>query len=233
MKNFFGAVTQSKGKYLAFCDSDDVWSDSDKLIKQLTYFENNPDCVMTYHAFINKIDTNLQLSQLKHFEEPVNRVIYRPQTSTMMVRGLLRSLINVNVVNEAKGPQNDQYLRFLLKDKGHFKLLKNIKPNIRVVRKNSIFSTVSKSSKKRKSLHSWETYYKYHGWGKNERYLSRKVKGFTSSVKWLEFKEDKNLKKLWTAISFDLRNGLFFSKIWNNLRKVFLKPLVYFKRRFC
>jgi len=231
MRNFFGAVAKSNGKYLAFCDSDDLWSDPDKLTKQLKYLENNQDCMMVYHGYINKISDNLPSSQLSQFEKPINQILYTPQTSTMMVRGVLRDLINVNVVNESN-ILNDQYLRFLLKDKGYFECLHDIKPNIRIVRENSIYSTVNKLSKKRNALHSWQTFYKYHGYGKNQRYLSQKVNGITSSVKWLEFKEDKNLKKLWIAVLFDLKSGMFLRKIWANIKRALLNPLVYLKRRF-
>ena len=230
MKNFFGAVLQTQGQYIAFCDSDDVWSDLKKLAKQIAYMEENENCMMTYHGYKNIVDENLPGTLLRHFDEPVNRVINKPQTSTMMVDGILRSLIDINVVNEAQGPQNDQYLRLLLQNKGDFKILDNIEPNVRIVRESSIFSTVNKLTKKKKSLHSWQTFYKYHGHGSNQEYLARKVKGFNSTVKWLEFQEEKKLKLLWNALTFDLGNGISIRKIFNKGKKILLRPLLYLKQ---
>lgn len=36
-------IKQAQGKYIAFIDDDDIWSDSQKLEKQVTFLENNPD----------------------------------------------------------------------------------------------------------------------------------------------------------------------------------------------
>lgn len=232
MKNFFGAIKETKGEFIAFCDSDDVWGDQRKLLKQISYMEKNKNCVITFHRYLNKVTENLKKSQLKQFEEPVNQIIEKPQTSTMMVAGILRELVNANVVNEAQGPQNDQYLRFLLQDKGYFKLLDYIEPNVRVVRESSIFSTVNMLTKKMKSLHSWETFYKYHGIGKNKNYLERKVQGYTSAVKWLEYKEHKEVSQLKVTICYDLKTGVFIRRLKANLRKVLLKPLVNLNQLF-
>ncbi len=39
------------GKYVAWCEADDVWTDSKKLQIQVEFLENNPECVMTTHSF--------------------------------------------------------------------------------------------------------------------------------------------------------------------------------------
>jgi hypothetical protein len=150
----------------------------------------------------------------------------------MMVRGILREFVDINVVNEAQGPQNDQYLRFLLQDKGYFKLLNHIEPNVRMVRESSIFSTVNKLTKRQKALHSWQTFYKYHGEGKYEKYLNRKVQGFTSAVKWLEYNEQKEPQLFWAVMSYDFRTGVFIRRLRADLKGIFFKPLVYLKRYF-
>ena len=46
----------SKGKYIAFCEGDDYWTDSSKLQKQITEMEKNPECHISFHPAIVKFE---------------------------------------------------------------------------------------------------------------------------------------------------------------------------------
>jgi len=47
---------KAKGKYIALCEGDDFWNDSQKLQKQVMFLDNNPDYSMCFHA-VEVVDT--------------------------------------------------------------------------------------------------------------------------------------------------------------------------------
>lgn len=57
-RNYFVAFAHCRGKYLALCDGDDYWCDSNKLARQVAYMEAHPECALTFHRVINLFEHN-------------------------------------------------------------------------------------------------------------------------------------------------------------------------------
>ncbi|PZX49796.1 glycosyltransferase involved in cell wall biosynthesis [Algoriphagus ratkowskyi] len=51
-KNYEKAILLSKGKYIAYIEGDDYWTDEFKLQKQFDFLELNPKYVLAFHDFV-------------------------------------------------------------------------------------------------------------------------------------------------------------------------------------
>lgn len=55
----FDELKRAKGEYIALCEGDDYWIDSNKLQKQIKYLEENKDCSMCFHASRNFMNNDI------------------------------------------------------------------------------------------------------------------------------------------------------------------------------
>lgn len=84
--NFYRTCLRCRGKYVAFCEGDDYWTDSSKLQKQVDFMEANPDCTLCFHPVV----VHWEDGKCPDQEYPRNAGRFLSQTPT------LRELVRVN-----------------------------------------------------------------------------------------------------------------------------------------
>lgn len=124
--NFLWALQQAKGKYIALCEGDDYWLDSNKLNNQLEFLTTNPTCSFVCNDIMH-INHNGELLQDRWPGIPSELRIncrllgeeYPVATNTLFVRGdFLRKILTKLVRMENKRILGDYFLISLLLTQG-------------------------------------------------------------------------------------------------------------------
>lgn len=68
LPNYIYTFKHCLGKYIAFCEGDDYWTNNEKLQIQTTFLEKNPDYVICFHQ-VRKIQNNIFLENAPNYIE--------------------------------------------------------------------------------------------------------------------------------------------------------------------
>ena len=145
----------ARGKYIAFCEGDDYWSDDTKLAKQVACMEANPDVVMTGHKVI-AVDS--QGEQLRYYRSR-NPFAGMPQerdfdahalrTLERVIPTSCRVFRNIQIdlpLEATKTIAGDAFLQAMLADRGSYRFLPDIKPSYYTVSGKGIWSQQSRDT---------------------------------------------------------------------------------------
>jgi len=153
-KLFYPALfNMAKGRYLAYCDGDDYWTDPLKLQKQVDFLERHPDYVITYHDAVMVSEQGEQGLQL-------GRAWQRDATSVELMQGRRISTLTAcfrNVLRELPrelelAPLMDVCWWSMLGAHGKGKYLANITPGGYRVHCGGMFSMRGEKRKLHMSL---------------------------------------------------------------------------------
>ena len=121
-KNGYRTTKACRGKYIAYCEGDDYWQNTDKMQKQADYLESHPECGLVFSSYdVYHVKSGKRIkdfAKYRNLEVPVNPSIsdiivgkgglgYSLLTCTVMLR---RSLLEKIVEADPYIHQSDYFL---------------------------------------------------------------------------------------------------------------------------
>jgi glycosyltransferase involved in cell wall biosynthesis len=147
------SLLKARGKYIALCSGDDIWQDEFKIDKQVKYLEENRNCSLTYHDWIEIYKTEESFCYGKIRKD-------FPKASTMVFLNVNKEL-PVSFLNVI---QEDLFLQFMLNKKGDVHYLESIKPVIVNTPDNSLTRTLDPGTRRSQVFNLYENVlYAYYG----------------------------------------------------------------------
>lgn len=218
MANFIWTLNQCQGKFIAFCEGDDIWGDALKIQKQTNFMLENDQVVVTFHQadFINSESKHMNKS---FFSFNNNRLFNTKEVLLGQFVPLFSSMFkNIkvfkNLENEVSMLVTGDILLFsLLSQYGDIYYMNSILPSLYRIHDRGNWSSRSLLEKQKGILQSLlklnELVFK-----ENKKFVSRKVADYSYEVGKLQSKVNR-----WGAIYFFLLSmrysiGVFYWKLF-------------------
>jgi glycosyltransferase involved in cell wall biosynthesis len=142
-KNFIWALEQCQGTYIAVCEGDDYWTDSEKLQKQVNCLNTNGKNILCYH------DWMYYYQEYGFFD---SRLISSPHLSTI----LFRNTINYCKLRSFDKLNMDVALKFFLSEQGTSLYLNKVRPSVYRISNVGIWSPKSSFLKLQNKMETLE-----------------------------------------------------------------------------
>ena len=205
--NFFSA----KGKYIAYCDGDDCWTDPHKLQKQVDFMDKNPKYVISYHRaiFVNREGIQINdegypaLSERDFSSMELKKVIVQPIISTWCFRRVIKEIPS----DFTQTIIPDNFWISLLGFHGEGKFLPDIKPSLYRIHEEGIWSLINQETKLISKMVSYDNISKFYA-GKNEKqlvtYFKKRSRNYSKMLLLIYLKR--------FSLKNAIQNGLFLVK---------------------
>lgn len=196
------AFPLAKGKYIAFCEGDDYWIDVNKILKQVSCLEANPDVAVVYTNSVsfsenNCLGKNFGGSRIDLTSEELEKApgIF---TLTTCFRNILDNPIELNFA-----VYGDQFIWSRLGKFGSGKYMSDILPSFYRVHSGGIHSLASEDAKLFngfKSFVAMSFYYKRTGNSSLEKYFLDKALVLAFSISGVSFKLVPSMKAITSLV---------------------------------
>lgn len=148
--NFFETFKLCNGDFIALCDSDDFWRDTNKLQKQIDFLEKNKDYIVSFHD-VTLFDENSQKINRDYIIDEVKRDYISIELACgaflMPVTMCFRNVIT-EIPHEAYKTTNwDVFLISLLGEFGNAKYMNDIIPAGYRLHQNNVSGTLTEVNK--------------------------------------------------------------------------------------
>lgn len=185
-KNLLCTLQQCTGKYIAFCEGDDYWTDPKKLQKQVDFLEQNPDYSMVYSAvnahMEGKIDYQYLGGEKRDLRGEDLMATQAINTPTVMARNIA-AYLPVEFLVSGTG---DMFMWSLLGQIGDGKYLESVLPSIYRMHSGGMHSLQSVAVRRRSRVHTCfalALYYERNGFPHVVSQLVRKMKDDLSVIR--------------------------------------------------
>lgn len=152
---FFNLI---KGEFIAVCESDDYWTDNEKLLKQVAFLLKNPSfsAVATNFNVVNYLGENVVIQKVRKndilFDDHQQQYVYMPKTLTLLQRNYKEHL---NVMMLFKEITNGDVANALfLRSKGKIGFINEVTGAYRL-HGGGVYSSLSIREKTEKTLDSF------------------------------------------------------------------------------
>lgn len=223
------AGVMSRGKYIAICEGDDYWIDSQKCKKQIEYLENNPDIIATTHLVKIVDQNNSELADLRYPECPdeyytldhYKRGLLPGQTGSIVMRNIFQNtFFDSSILYQLPQHPGDRPLAFLLAAHGKVFVFQKVMSAYRYVSNegSSFSASVNKGNKRHYSKIKQKLYRKLTEYSHLQIDNQKAVQVVESIYFWLVLqdflihltKQDwRELKLAWSGLRFRWHAQLF------------------------
>lgn len=112
-RNALELIKQSKGKYVAYLEGDDYWTDPLKLEKQIKFLETHPEFIGTVHN-VRCVDEKGDLLHCDFSLYPIREehIYGRKQASNFLLAGQTASLVHRNIWKNQKKEELLSFIKY-------------------------------------------------------------------------------------------------------------------------